>query len=62
MHCMFNSHSFFPFNVYLQAEFDAEQEYMKTLSYLTADKQKEYRDKQSVSFMYQKPVSRALVS
>ncbi|KAG2430230.1 hypothetical protein HXX76_010328 [Chlamydomonas incerta] len=38
-----------------QAEFDAEQEYLKTLSYLSADEQRRYREVQSVSFMYQKP-------
>lgn len=27
----------------LQAEFDAEQEYLKTLSYLSADEQRRYR-------------------
>jgi len=39
----------------LQAEFDAEQEYLKTLSYLSPEDQQNYRDRQGVSFMYQKP-------
>lgn len=39
----------------LQAEFDAEQEALKTMSYLTVEKQEEYRQRQSVSFMYTKP-------
>ncbi len=38
-----------------QAEFDAEQEYLKTLSYLTPEDQQKYTERQSVSFMYQKP-------
>ncbi|EFJ40353.1 hypothetical protein VOLCADRAFT_120002, partial [Volvox carteri f. nagariensis] len=38
-----------------QAEFDAEQEYLKTLSYLSAAEQQRYREVQSVSFMYTKP-------
>ncbi|EIE24244.1 hypothetical protein COCSUDRAFT_47203 [Coccomyxa subellipsoidea C-169] len=38
-----------------KAEFDAEQEYLKTLSYLSAEDQQKYRDRQGVSFMYQKP-------
>ena len=38
-----------------QAEFDAEQEYLKTLSYLSAEDQQRHRDRQGVSFMYQKP-------
>lgn len=39
----------------LQAEFDAEQEYIKTLSYLSPEEQQKHRDRQGVSFMYQKP-------
>ena len=39
----------------LQAEFDAEQEYFKTLSYLGMEEQKRYKEVQSVSFMYTKP-------
>lgn len=39
----------------LQAEFDAEQEYLKTLSYLSAEDQRKYTERQGVSFMYQKP-------
>ena len=39
----------------LQAEFDAEQEYLRTLSYLSPEDQQKYRDRQGVSFMYQKP-------
>ncbi|GFR51029.1 hypothetical protein Agub_g13356 [Astrephomene gubernaculifera] len=38
-----------------QAEFDAEQEYLKTLSYLSAEEQRRYKEVQSVSFMYTKP-------
>ncbi|KAG2492382.1 hypothetical protein HYH03_009330 [Edaphochlamys debaryana] len=38
-----------------KAEFDAEQEYLKTLSYLSPEEQQRYREVQSVSFMYQKP-------
>ncbi len=38
-----------------QAEFDAEQEYLKTLSYLSPEDQQKHRDRQGVSFMYQKP-------
>ena len=39
----------------LQQEFEAEQDYIKTLSYLTeADRQK-HQERQSVSWMYQKP-------
>ena len=38
-----------------QQEFEAEQDYIKTLSYLTeADRQK-HQERQSVSWMYQKP-------
>lgn len=39
----------------LQQEFQAEQDYMKTLSYLTPEEQAKYKERQSVSFMYQKP-------
>ena len=38
-----------------KAEFDAEQEYLKTLSYLSPEEQKRYTERQGVSFMYQKP-------
>ena len=38
-----------------KAEFDAEQEYLKTLSYLSPEEQQRYTDRQGVSFMYQKP-------
>lgn len=38
-----------------QAEFDAEQEYIKTLSYLSAEEQQRQRARAGVSFMYQKP-------
>ncbi|CAL8462199.1 g1730 [Coccomyxa elongata] len=38
-----------------KAEFDAEQEYLKTLSYLSPEDQQKHRDRQGVSFMYQKP-------
>lgn len=40
---------------YLQQEYEAEQEYIKTLSYLSAEEQRKYKERQSVSFMYQKP-------
>lgn len=36
-------------------EYEAEQEYIKTLSYLSAEEQRKYKERQSVSFMYQKP-------
>ena len=39
----------------VQAEFDAEQEYLKTLSYLSPEEQQKYTERQGVSFMYQKP-------
>ena len=39
----------------VQAEFDAEQEYIKTLSYLSAEEQQRQRERAGVSFMYQKP-------
>lgn len=38
-----------------QAEFNQEQEYLKTLSYLSAEEQQRYKERQSVSFMYMKP-------
>lgn len=38
-----------------KAEFDAEQEYLRSLTYLSKDQQQLYRDKQSVSFLYTKP-------
>ena len=39
----------------LQQEFQAEQDYMKTLSYLSPEEQKKYKERQSVSWLYQKP-------
>lgn len=39
----------------LQQEFEAEQEYIKTLSYLSVEEQRKYKERQSVSFMYMKP-------
>lgn len=39
----------------VQQEYEAEQEYIKTLSYLSAEEQRKYKERQSVSFMYQKP-------
>ena len=39
----------------MQAEFAAEQEQMKLLSYLTPEEQNAYRARQSISFMYQRP-------
>lgn len=38
-----------------QAEFEAEQEQLRTCSFLSEEKQKEYKERQSVSFMYMKP-------
>ena len=38
-----------------QAQFEAEQEQMKAISYLSADGQKEYAARQSIAFMYMKP-------
>lgn len=38
-----------------QAEFDAEQEKLKQLSYLSAAEQKKFADRQSLAFMYMKP-------
>ncbi len=40
---------------FMQQEYEAEQEYIKTLSYLSAEEQRKYKGRQSVSFMYQKP-------
>ncbi len=36
---------------WLQAEFQAEQEYMRTMSYLSDAEQQKYKDRQSISFM-----------
>lgn len=36
-------------------EFNAEQDYLKTLSYLSPEEQQRYKERQSVSFMYMKP-------
>ena len=38
-----------------QQEFQAEQDYMKTLSYLSPEEQQKYKERQSVSWLYQKP-------
>ncbi|KAK9818217.1 hypothetical protein WJX72_008980 [[Myrmecia] bisecta] len=38
-----------------KAEFDAEQDYLKTLSYLNPEEQRKYQERQSISFMYMKP-------
>jgi hypothetical protein len=38
-----------------KAEFAAEQEYLKTLSMLSAEEQEKYKQRQSVSWLYQKP-------
>ena len=35
----------------LQAQFDAEQEQLKTISYLSAEEQAKYAERQSISFM-----------
>lgn len=37
----------------LKAEFDAEREYLQTVSLLSPEQQQQYRDRQSISFMYQ---------
>jgi hypothetical protein len=34
-----------------QAEFEAEQEVMKTMSYLSPEEQQRYKERQSISFM-----------
>ena len=39
----------------VQQEYEAEQEYIKTLSYLSVEDQRKYKERQSVAFMYQKP-------
>ena len=39
----------------MQAEFEAEQEKLKQLSYLSAAEQKKFADRQSIAFMYMKP-------
>ena len=36
-------------------EFEAEQEFLKTISMLSAEEQERYRQRQSVSWLYQKP-------
>ena len=36
-----------------QAEFDAEREYLQTISLLSPEEQQRYKDRQSISFMYQ---------
>ncbi len=38
-----------------QAEFQAEQEKLQTMSYLSAEEQERYAQRQSISFMYAKP-------
>ncbi len=37
------------------AEFEAEQETMKTMSYLSEAEQQRYKDRASIAFMYAKP-------
>ncbi|KAG1667241.1 hypothetical protein FOA52_009806 [Chlamydomonas sp. UWO 241] len=37
------------------AEFEAEQQLLQTMSYLSEEQQQRYKDRQSISFMYQKP-------
>ena len=39
----------------LVPEFEAEQDYMKTLSYLSPAEQKKHAARQAIAFMYQKP-------
>lgn len=39
----------------LSPEFEAEQDYMKTLSYLSPEEQKKHAARQAIAFMYQKP-------
>ena len=36
----------------MQAQFDAEQEQLKALSYLSAEEQAKYSERQSISFMW----------
>lgn len=38
-----------------QSEFEAEQEYIATLSHLTAEDRRRHTERQAVSWMYQKP-------
>ena len=38
-----------------QREFETEQEQFKSLSYLSTDEQKKYKDRQSLAFMYMRP-------
>ncbi|KAK9865204.1 hypothetical protein WJX84_003607 [Apatococcus fuscideae] len=42
-------------NAIAKAEFEAEQEKLKQLSYLSAAEQKKFADRQSIAFMYMKP-------
>ena len=39
----------------MQAEFQAEQEYLKTLSYLSPEEQERFKERQGVQFLYMKP-------
>lgn len=39
----------------LQAEFQAEQEYLQTLSFLSPAEQIKYKERQGVQFLYMKP-------
>ena len=57
MLCASISHSCLPNPLFctFQQEFQAEQDYMKTLSYLSPEEQKIYKERQSVSWLYQKP-------
>lgn len=38
-----------------QAEFQAEQEYLQTLSFLSPEEQTKYKERQGVQFLYMKP-------
>ena len=39
----------------MQAEFQAEQEYLQTLSFLSPAEQQKYKERQGVQFLYMKP-------
>lgn len=39
----------------IQAEFQAEQEYLQTLSFLSPAEQEKYKERQGVQFLYMKP-------
>ena len=43
------------YNDSVQAEFQAEQEYLQTLSFLSPAEQEKYKERQGVQFLYMKP-------